>query len=60
MFYIVHKNGETVATRAPDGELMSPRYTSDDFADACDFDTWGEAAEVAQNFGPDWNVEEVG
>lgn len=60
MFYITHKNGVTVATRAPEGALMSPSYASDDFADACDFETFGEASEVSQNFGPEWSVEEVG
>jgi hypothetical protein len=59
MFYIAHRNGETLAARAPEGELMSPRYATDDFADACDFGTFAEASEVAQNFGPDWSVEEV-
>ena len=60
MFYITHENGVTVATRAPEGQLISPRFASDDFANACDFETWGEASEVAQNFGPEWTVEEVG
>lgn len=59
MFYVTHENGVTVATRAPDGQVMSPRFASDDFADAASFDTWGAASEASQNFGPEWGVEEV-
>lgn len=59
MFYIAHENGVTLAARAPDGEIMSPRWATDDIAEAYGFDTWGQASEAAQNFGPDWNVEEV-
>lgn len=59
MFYITHENGVTVATKAPEGAMMSPRYTSDDFLDAFGFHTYGEASDAAQNFGPEWNVEEV-
>lgn len=59
MFYITHENGSTVATRAPDGQFMSPRFTSDDFAEAFSFDTHGQASEASQNFGPEWSVEEI-
>lgn len=59
MFYITHRNGQTVATLAPEGEIMSPRYTSDDFADAAAFDTFGAASDAAQNFSDEWDVEEL-
>lgn len=59
MFYITHENRTTMAARAPEGALMSPRYTTDDIVLAADFETFGEASEISQNFGPEWGVEEI-
>lgn len=33
--------------------------TTNDLREAACFDTWGEASEYSQNFGPDWFVEEI-
>jgi hypothetical protein len=59
MFYIAHMNGSTLAAKAPEGELVSPRYATEDMFEACAFSTWGEASEASQNFGLEWSVEEI-
>lgn len=59
MFYIVHEDSFTMAADAPEGAFMSPEFKTDEIAAAKAFDTWGDASEASQNFGPDWWVEEI-
>jgi len=56
MYYIEHENGNDVAANPPDGELVSPRHTTNDLMNAAAFETFDEAADASQNFGPDWHV----
>lgn len=59
MFYIVHEDSFTMAAKAPEGALVSPKFTTLDIANAIPFDAWEAASDAAQNFGPDWWVEEI-
>jgi hypothetical protein len=38
------------------GDGHSPRYTSAEYPDAFKFETFGQASQANQNFGPEWNV----
>lgn len=58
VFYIVHEDGGQFAARAPEGKFMSPQYTAGCLSAAEPFDSWGDASDVSQNFGPEWGVEE--
>lgn len=55
MFYIVHVPSGHLANEGCTGEHDVKPTAS--FTDAVAFDTWGDASDFSQNFGPDWSVE---
>lgn len=57
MFYLIHAPTDQFAHELATGEhdaAMTNRTT-----DAKAFNSWGEASDFSQNFGPDWRVEEI-
>jgi hypothetical protein len=58
MHYLRHIQSDQLANRDCTGEHdVRP---VDSCLEAAAFDTWGEASDFSQNFGPDWTVETFG
>lgn len=58
-YMVTHEDGVTLAAIPAGAEMLSPRSVTTDLAKAARFETWAEASDASQNFGPDWTVEEV-
>lgn len=58
MFYVVNEYTDALAAKAPEGKFLGPAFTTMDIKEAQAFDSWGEASDASQNFGPDWMVEQ--
>lgn len=58
-YMITHEDGVTFAAIPPRDQIMSPTHTTVDINKGARFETWGAASDAAQNFGPEWTVEEV-
>ena len=58
-YYLKNDDGVTYAAMPPGDKFMSPAYITTDVAVAVRFDSFGEASIASQNFGPEWNIEEI-
>ena len=58
-YMITHENGVTFAAIPAKGEAPSPASATTDISRGALFESWGEASDASQNFGPEWGVEEV-
>lgn len=56
MFYIKHSHTGMLADSRCTGEHNAIQTANPSEAKA--FETWGDASEFNQNFGPDWEIEE--
>jgi len=56
MFYLINDVTGEYAHR--DSRGQHDDKTTTNLADAASFDTFGEASDYSQNFGPDWRVDE--
>ena len=57
MFYLANMKTNKWARDDSAGEHDG--LVTDTLTDAAAFDTWGDAANYSQNFGPDWEVKEL-
>jgi hypothetical protein len=57
MFYLVHSPSGQLAHNLATGEHDAAKTNRTTEAKA--FDTFGEASDYGQNFGPDWHIEEA-
>ncbi|WP_164885786.1 hypothetical protein [Paenirhodobacter populi] len=56
-YYLRNEVSGTYAHRDSIGQHDG--LTTTDLDNAARFDTWGEASDYSQNFGPDWSVDEI-
>jgi hypothetical protein len=56
-FYLQHEPSGLLAHKLSTGEHDHAKVNHP--SDAARFDTWGAASDFSQNFGPDWQIEEV-
>ncbi len=55
-FYLINEVTDMLAHRDSRGEHDGK--ITEHCAEAARFDSWGDASDYGQNFGPDWRVEE--